>query len=384
MEIKIPLFDLNYDESEELAVLETLRSKWISSGERCMELEAMFCTMWNVKYACAVSNCTAALHLAMLAAEIGPGDEVIVPALTFVATINAVRYAGGEPVFADISGTENLNIAPEEIEKLVTPKTKAIVVMHFAGYPCEMDRILAFARERGLTVIEDACHGPLSEYKGKKLGTLGDIGCFSFFSNKNISTGEGGMIITNHGDYAEKIRLLRSHGMTTMSYERTRGHSTSYDVQALGYNYRLDDIRASLAIVQVNKLKEDLERRQKIRQIYEEQLGNFEDLTIPFMGYKEKASNYIFPTVLKNGNIDYREEVRNALLKEGIQTSVHYPAANRFSIYKDALKGKLLNTEYVTDSEITLPMYGSLREATVIEICSKYKEIITGVKKRRI
>lgn len=380
--IKVPLFDLNYGSEEEEAVLNTVRSKWISSGERCMELEALFCKMWNVNYACAVSSCTAALHLAMLAVGVQPGDEVIVPALTFVATINAVCYAGGIPVLADICGPDNLNINPDEIEKLITPRTKAIVVMHYAGFPCEMDQILKLARSRGIKIIEDACHGPLSEYKGKKLGTLGDIGCFSFFSNKNISTGEGGMVLTDHKDYMDRLRLLRSHGMTTMSYERAKGHSTSYDVKALGYNYRLDDIRASLGIVQVKKLKDDLIKRKKVREIYEKQLADCPDLIVPFANYKGFVSNYIFPTVLRNGNAEYREVIRQELLKEGIQTSVHYPSVSRFSIYKNAVKGNLENTEYVADTEITLPMYGSLEAETVNMICTILKEKINEVKRQ--
>lgn len=373
---KIPLFDLNYDEREQKAVAETIASKWISSGPKCMELETIFRQELDTPYAYAVTNCTAALHLALCGLGIGPGDEVIVPSLTFVATVNAVRYVGATPVFCDIVGPEDLTISPEQMESLITDKTKAVTVMHYGGFSCHMEKIMDIARKHHLYVIEDACHGPLSEYQGKKLGTIGDVGCFSFFSNKNISTGEGGMLITNREEVGERIKLLRSHGMTTMSYERARGHSTAYDVVALGYNYRLDDIRATLGIVQMQKLRADLERRIQVRNLYMEQLQDCSRLILPFAGYTEFSSNYIMPTVLLDADEKIRDEVRGKLQERGIQTSVHYPAAHRFSIYKDAPKGNMRQTEYVTDCEITLPMYARLSKEEVCYICDTYKQIL--------
>ncbi len=184
MEYKIPLFDLNFDEAEEKAVIDTLRSKWISTGPKTLEFEREFSSMLDVPYAIALSNCTVALHLAMILSDVKEGDEVICPSLTFVATVNAIRYVKAIPVFADIKSFDDLTIDAEEIEKKITEKTKAIVVMHYGGFACEMDKIMTLASIYSLKVIEDACHGPLSEYKGKKVGTIGDIGCFSFFSIK--------------------------------------------------------------------------------------------------------------------------------------------------------------------------------------------------------
>ncbi len=378
---KIPLFDLNYDEREQKAVAETLASKWISSGPKCMELEEIFKKELDIPYAHAVANCTAALHLAMCGLGIGEGDEVIVPSLTFVATVNAVRYVGAKPVFCDITGPDDLTISPDGIRKLITEKTKAIVVMHYGGFACHMDEIVDIAQKRHLYIIEDACHGPLSEYHGKKLGTIGDAGCFSFFSNKNISTGEGGLIVTKREEVSERIRLLCSHGMTTMSYERAKGHSTSYDVVALGYNYRLDDIRAALGIVQMGKLRADLERRKAVRKLYLEKLGGVKRLILPFYACGEFSSNYIMPTVLADTGADaaVRDEIRKRLQEEGIQTSVHYPAVHRFSIYKDAGRGDLSRTEYAADHEITLPMYASLSDDQVSYICDMYKRILEEV-----
>lgn len=374
MEYNIPLFNLNFDEAEEQAVVATLKSKWISSGPKCAELEKKFAEMLGAKYAVAVNSCTAALHLGVLAVGIQPGDEVIVPSLTFVATVNCVRYAGGIPVFCDIEGKERITMDPKKIESLITERTKAIIPMHFAGFPCNMDEIMAIAKKYNLKVVEDACHGPLSEYHGKKLGSIGDVGCFSFFSNKNISTGEGGVLTTNDEAIYEKVKLLRSHGMTTMSYERAKGHSTSYDVIDLGFNYRLDDIRASIGIVQLDKLEKDINKRIKIREGYIKRLSEVKEITIPFLDNNEYSASYIFPLVLNNGNELKRDSLREYLAAKGIQTSVHYPPSHRFKIYKDYVKDDLPNTEYVADCEFTLPMYGTLTENELDYICNTLKE----------
>jgi dTDP-4-amino-4,6-dideoxygalactose transaminase len=375
----IPLFNLNYGEEEIETVTETIRSKWISMGPKCIELEKMFQDMFDVKYACAVTNCTAALHLACYALGIGEGDEVICPSLTFAATVNCIKYVGATPVFCDVEGYDNFGLSAGNIEKLITPRTKAIIPMHYAGFPCDMDSIMEIARKHNLYVIEDACHGPLSEYKGKKIGTIGDVGCFSFFSNKNISTGEGGMVVTNNEEVYNKIKLARSHGMTTMSYQRASGHATSYDIETLGFNYRLDDIRASLACVQLKKLKDDLIKRLDVRKLYEELLGNVDGITIPYTNNSEFVSNYIFPILLKNSNRDKREKFRTLLQEKGIQTSVHYPAVHRFSMYT-GLKAELPNTEYIADNEVTLPMYAALTVDEIKYICQCVREVLEGLK----
>ena len=360
MNYKIPLFDLNYDEQEAQAAYDVIKSGWISTGPKCLELEEKFASMLNVNYACSVTNCTAALHLAMIILGISKGDEVIVPSLTFVATANAVRYVGATPVFADIISLEDLTIDPEDIKRKITNNTKAIIVMHYGGFPCKMDEIMAIAKENNLKVVEDACHGPLSEYKDKKLGTIGDIGCFSFFSNKNISTAEGGMLVTNNHNYDQEARLLRSHGMTTMSYQRASGHATEYDVIRLGYNYRLDDIRATIGLVQLGKLKNDLEKRDQVRSWYIDALKDNHDIIIPFTNITGFVSNYIFPIVLKNANKEQRDKVREKLHNAGIQTSIHYPPVHLFSCFSGNNK-KLKNTELAYQSLISLPMYSKLK-----------------------
>jgi len=375
MNYKIPLFELNFDEAEERAAYECIHSGWISTGPKVAEFEQKFAEMLGADHAVALANCTVALHLAMVICGIEQGDEVICPSLTFVATCNAIRYVGGIPVFADVRSLEDLTIDPDDIERKITSKTKAVVVMHYGGFACDMDRIMAIAKKNDLKVIEDACHGPLSEYKGKKLGTIGDVGCFSFFSNKNISTGEGGMLVTNNKTYFERANLLRSHGMTSLSYERAKGHSTSYDVIELGYNYRMDDIHAAIGLAQLGKIRGDLVRREEIRRLYLDLLKEVEGIIVPFAGYKEFASNYIFTVILKDSNAEKRDLVRSKLAEAGIQTSVHYPAVHRFKIYKDTYT-ELPVTDYITDNLITLPMYSGLSEESVRRTAN---ELIKGL-----
>lgn len=392
MSYSIPLFDLNFDEAEEKAILDTLRSKWISAGPKTLEFETKFSSMLNVRYAVALANCTAALHLAVQLTGIKEGDEVICPSLTFAATVNAVRYVNAVPVFADIKSYEDLTIDPDDIEKKISSKTKAVVVMHYGGFACDMGAITDIANRYNLKVIEDACHSPLSVYspnyiiekkgqsvakdddcisweKGIKLGTIGDVGCFSFFANKNISTGEGGMLVTNNEEYYTKAKLLRSHGMTSPSYERAKGHSTNYDIIELGYNYRMDDLRASLGIVQLQKLEEDIKKRSILRKYYIEQLSVMDNIIIPFKDYSFYSSNYIFPILLRNSTSTKRNYIRNKLADHGIQTSVHYPAVHRFSIY-NKYKVYLPKSEYASDNLITLPLYSSLEISQVQSIAN--------------
>lgn len=375
MSYNIPLFDLNFDARETQAAIETIESKWISTGPKTAAFEKKFAEMLHVEHAVALSNCTVALHLALKLVGVEPGDEVICPSLTFVATCNAIRYVDAIPVFADVKSGEEPTIDPVEIERLITPKTKAIVVMHYGGFACDMNKIMAIANAYNLKVVEDACHAPLSEYKGRKLGTIGDVGCFSFFSNKNISTGEGGMLVTNNEAYFNRTKLLRSHGMTTMSYERAKGHSTAYDVVEFGYNYRMDDIRAAIGIVQLDKIEQDLQQRADVRKWFIEGLKDCEDIIIPFQNYSEFSSNYIFPIVLKNANSERRDAIRTKLGDAGIQTSVHYPAVHHFSIYKTFYR-ELQVTDRLVDSFITLPMYSKLSKDEVSYICSTIKHAI--------
>jgi dTDP-4-amino-4,6-dideoxygalactose transaminase len=353
----IPLFDLNYGQEEEEAVLRVLRRKWLTMGEEIDALESEFASFCGVRHALAVSSCTAALHLANIASGVQPGFEVICPSLTFAATVNAVIYAGGLPVFADITSEDDWTISPDSILKKITPRTKAIVVMHYGGFACRMEEILNIARAHKIAVIEDAAHSPGSTYRGSRLGAIGDISCFSFFSNKNISTGEGGMICTDNDEYARQIKSVRSHGMTSGTVDRHRGHAFSYDVTALGYNYRLDEIHAALGRVQLKKLEEGNKLRRQAARRYKNGLQQIKEIKIPFADRRDEEANYhIFPVLLAD-SVD-RLHLMSHLREKGIQTSIHYPPVHSFSFHRQYFRAPDMPlTEYVAAHELTMPMF---------------------------
>lgn len=366
----VPFADLDYGEEEEQAVLQVLRSRWLTMGPRTAEFEAAFCEVSGARFAVAVSNATQALHLGCLALGIGPGDEVIVPALTFVASANAVLYTGAEVRFSEVTGYEELTISPEDIERQITPRTKAILVMHYGGYPCRMREILEIAKRHGLAVIEDAAHAPGASLDGRPLGTWGDVGCFSFFSNKNLSTGEGGMLVTGREEIVEKVRLLRSHGMTSLTWDRHQGRSDSYDVVLLGYNNRIDEIRSALGLVQLRKLKANNARRAELTRRYWQALKDLipAGLSLPFKKRAGEAgvepSYHLFPVLLPEGAD--RSAVIASLRQSGIQTSIHYPAIHRFSYYQERYPGvRLPCTETIAARVLTLPLYPTLSPEAV-------------------
>jgi len=359
MEWRVPLADLDFGREEEQAVLSVLRSKWLTMGAVTRKFEDAFSKLTGSKHAIAVSNATEALHLACLVLGIGAGDEVIVPSLSFVATANAVLYCGAEVRFADIIGPKELTINPESIAQMITPKTKAIIVMHYAGYPCRMTEIKAFADQHHLPIIEDAAHAPGASLGGKALGTWGDVGCFSFFSNKNLPTGEGGMVITNRDDLAEKIRLQRSHGMTSLTYDRHKGHAFSYDVVDLGFNYRIDEIRSALGLVQLNKLMGNNEQRGALTHRYWDLLCDM-DIGLPFSQTEQGTPAYhIFPILLPKQA--KREEFMMGLRDAGVQSSIHYRPIHTFSYYQDRYtENHLPVTEDLSWREVTLPLFPTM------------------------
>ena len=367
MQWQIPLSDIDLGVEEETVVRDVIKSRWLTMGEITQAFEQEFAEYNNVAHSVAVANGTAALHLACVAAGLGPGDEVILPALTFVATANAIRYTGATPIFADIVSEVDLNISPDAIEDLINNKTRAIMVMHYGGYACDMTRILEIANRSNLLVIEDAAHSPGSELDGKKLGTLGDIGCYSFFSNKNMITGEGGMIVTNDNMLAEKTRTLRSHGMTALTWDRYKGHAWSYDVVDLGFNYRMDEIRAAIGRVQLKKLEKNNTKRQELTHHYHTLFIKLVPVvTIPFHEYRGKSSCHILPILLPEG-ID-RNQFMEKMKEIGIQTSIHYPPIHQFTAYKDRFdrfQESLPITENVASREVTLPLFPTLTKSQV-------------------
>ncbi len=363
MNWRVPLADLHYDLNEEHAVLDVLWSRWLTMGMVTQEFETEFAKLVGVKHAFAVTNATVALHLAYRALGIGPGDEVIAPALTFVATTNAALYTGAEVRFADILGAHDLNLAPAAIEKQITPRTCAIAVVHYGGYPCPMDAIMELAARYKLAVVEDAAHAPGATLNGKALGAWGDVGCFSFFSNKNLSTGEGGMLVTNRDDVAERVRLMRSHGMTTLTWDRHQGHAYTYDVVELGYNYRMDELRSALGLAQLRKLRADNLCRQAITETYWQRLQDTA-LELPFRDAPAQSAHHLFPVLLPPGA--NRQRFMDCLRAEGVQTSIHYPPIHQFTYYRKRYPDVALpQTEAVAARQVTLPLFPMMSDAMI-------------------
>ena len=377
---KIPLSDISFCDKEMSAIQNVIRSGWLTMGKVTQNFETQFASFLGVKHAIAVSNCTAALHLANIALGIGPGDEVICPSLTFVAGANSITYTKATPVFADIVSCDDLSVSPQDIENKITEKTKAIQVMHYAGFACDMKSIIKIAKIHNLYVIEDCAHAPGAESNSKKCGTIGDIGCFSFFSNKNMTTGEGGMVTTNDDEIDRKVRLMRSHGMTTLTWERFKGHAFSYDVVEPGFNYRIDEIRSAIGLTQLDKLLSYNARRKKLSALYRKYLTGISELHIPFQNISDVSTYHIFPIILhKSIN---RSEFMKYLKKHGIQTSIHYPPLHKFDYYHRLFgkKDGLTVTEEIAKREVTLPLFPNMQ---IHDVCYIIDKIICFLKKSK-
>jgi dTDP-4-amino-4,6-dideoxygalactose transaminase len=354
----IPLFDLDYGDAEIAAATEVFKSQWLTMGERIKTFEAEYAQLCGVPHAIAMNNCTAGLHAAYVASGVEPGDEVIVPSLTFVATANTIVAAGGTPVFADITSPSDLSIDPLSVERAITPRTKAIAVLHYAGFPCAIREIADIAERKGLAIVEDCAHAPGSSLDGRALGSWGSAGAFSFFSNKNLSTGEGGMVVTRSDDIARRLRLLRSHGMTTLTLDRHKGHAFTYDVLLAGYNYRMDEVHAALGSVQLSKLSVKNEQRRKLTEHYRSRMcAVLPELVVPFADVDTRESScHIFVALLPTGTD--RAPVMKKLAAERIQSSVHYPPVHQFSFYREAFPDIALPvTDAVAPRILTLPLF---------------------------
>ncbi|GAA4434663.1 DegT/DnrJ/EryC1/StrS family aminotransferase [Bremerella cremea] len=369
--------ELDYDQQELDAVVEVIKSQWLSQGPKIEQFENRFAEFVGSKRALAVSNGTAALHLALLASGIGPGDEVLVPSFTFVASVNAVLYVGAKPVFVDIVGPHDLNIDPVDMAAKITPRTKAAVVVHMAGFPADMDAILLLASEHNLVIVEDACHAvgaryndnPASPLSQKMAGTAGTVGCFSFFANKNLVTGEGGMVVTDDPEIAERVRLARSHGMTKSSWDKAAGRATDYDLIDVGFNYRATELTAALGLIQLEKLPEGNRRRRECVARYRERLAGLPGISIPFADRLDDSSHHVFPILLEDSEI--RAEFRSRLGQRGVQTTFHYPPVHLFTHYQKACPDTppLPQTCDAANREVTLPLHARMTVEMVDAIC---------------
>jgi dTDP-4-amino-4,6-dideoxygalactose transaminase len=354
---KVPLADVRVDESDIAAVADVYRSGWLSMGPRIEELESDFAAYTGGAHALAVANGTAALHLICLAAGLGPGDEVIVPSLTFVATVNAVAYTGATPKFADVVSLTEPWLSAASVEEAITPQTRAVMSMTYGGHCGETVALRDLCERRGLMLLEDAAHAAGSRLDGKHLGTFGRAAAFSLFSNKNLAVGEGGLVVTDDDEIAARAKLLRSHGMTTLSWDRHRGHASGYDVVELGFNYRMDEPRAALAARRLKRLDGENDARRELDARYRKLLGEA-GVTCALAPTEGLASAHHIFTIVVDEGVD-RDGFRDALKERGIQTSLHYPPVHRFAIYAGANADAPLTDGYAARA-VTLPLYAHM------------------------
>ena len=372
----IPLSDVDYGQEEMDAVARVLRSKWLSMGPEVEAFEREFSEFQGVRYALAVSSATAGLHLAYLAADIGPGDEVIQPALNFVAAANMTVACGATPIFADILSLAEPTIDPASVADLITPRTKAVVVMHYGGNFCRMAELLTLCKERNISLIEDACHAVGARYHdalgrgphGTMAGSIGEIGTFSFFANKNMVTGEGGMIVTNREDLATRARSLRSHGMTSLTWDRHSGHVSTYSVVAHGYNYRVDELHGALGRVQLAKLSGNNERRRKLLYCYKNAIDLMPGWIMPFSETIGTSAGHLMVAVAPTPEV--RDQAVKRLRHACVQSSLHYPCIADFPAFAQWRTQSLPSTRRFVSRAMTLPLYSTMAEKDPHRVCN--------------
>lgn len=368
-----------FGKEEKKELLSTLDSGWVTLGPKVAQFEEEFAKYVGAKYAVAVSSCTAALHLSAVAAGISEGDEVITTPFTFAATSNVLFHVGAKPVFVDID-EKTFNIDVSKIEAKITSKTRAIMPVHYGGQPAEMDKLLSLAKKYNLKVIEDAAHAIGTEYKSKKIGSIGDLTCFSFHPIKNMSTGDGGMITTNNQKYAEKLVMLRLHGMSKEAWKRhTKAGSWKYDIILAGFKYNMTDIQAALGIHQLRKLDSFIIRRESYAQIYDQLLGKIAEITLPYVGKNIRHARNLYTIMVDTSKLRINRDTLVEKLKEAnIGVSVYFIPLYYFSYYQKLgyKKTSLPITNSVYQKIISLPLYPKMKSSDVYYICKILAKLI--------
>jgi dTDP-4-amino-4,6-dideoxygalactose transaminase len=361
----VPLTDVLITEQDIEAVLECLRSGWLTMGPRVQAFEQRFAEYVGVEHAVAVSSGTAALHLAALAAGVGPGDEVIVPNLTFVASAAAPRYCGAKPILCDSLGSHDLNLDPDDVRARITARTRAVVAVHFMGYAADVEALRVLCDEHDLRLIEDTAQAIGARTRsGRMTGTVGELGCFSLFSKKQLSVGEGGMVVTADPGLASKVRLLRSHAMTSVTWDRHQGYAETYDVVDIGFNFRMDEPRAALGLSRMPRLDEAIAIRRAHVRHYRAALRSHASIGLPWsdddvMG----SSHFAFPVLMRDR--ETRDRLRSGLANMGIQTTA-YPAITDLSEYGGSDDGKTLaRSRELAQRHCALPLSAVMSKADV-------------------
>jgi dTDP-4-amino-4,6-dideoxygalactose transaminase len=377
MNWNVPLTDIPMPQEDIEAVLDTLRSGWLTMGPRTQDFERAFAEYVGSRHAVAVSSGTAALHLSCIAAELGSGDEAIVPAMTFAATAGAVRYTGAREVLCDVRSVDDPLIDPDEVAGRLTPRTKAVLAVHMFGYPAAVEELSALCDEHGLVLIEDAAQavGATTPGSGRRIGTIGRLGCFSFFSKKQLCVGEGGMVTTDDAALADRVRSLRSHAMTSVTWDRHRGHEDSYDVTGIGFNFRIDEPRAALGLSRLGRLEDDIAVRRSAVRAYRARLAGIDGLELSFDDEAvEHSSHFGFPVLLPDRAV--RDTFRDALHRRGVQTT-WYPAVHLFGDYRARNPElSLPRAEEFADRHCMLPLSSSFTAAQVEVVAEVVEEAL--------
>jgi dTDP-4-amino-4,6-dideoxygalactose transaminase len=376
---RVPLTDIEVPEQDVQAVLACLESGWLTMGPRTGSFEAALGEYVGSPHAITVSSGTAALHLACLAARLGPGDEVIVPAFTFVASASAIRYVGATPVLCDVASPQNFNIDVADVERRITPRTRAVVAVHFCGYPAAIAELRALCDEHELILIEDCAQaiGARIDADGRQVGTVGDLGAFSFFSKKQLCVGEGGMVTTASEEYADRIRLLRSHALSSSTWDRHRGHDPAYDIVDVGFNYRIDEPRAALGLSRLGRLPQSLDARRATVRAYRERLAGIDGVDLCFGEEAvERSSHFAFPVLLPDR--ESRDRFRDSLKADGIQTT-WYPALHSFTDYKQFTpEGGLPVAAEAADRHCALPLSANMDIAAVDMVVEAVRSAVSA------
>lgn len=376
MDWRVALTEIELIEADVEAAMSVLDSEWLTMGPRTQQLELAFAESVGTEHAVAVSSCTAALHLACLAAGVGPGDEVIVPAMTFVATANGPRHCGAGVVLGESASPTDPNLDPNDVAARITPQTKAVMAVHLCGYPADLEALRSLCSQRDLVLIEDcaqAAGGRTAD--GRALGSVGDLGCFSFFSKTQLGVGEGGIVVTDDADLAARVRSLRSHAMTSVTWDRHRGHAETYDVTDLGFNYRIDELRAAMAQARLERLPAAIEGLRGVAHGYREALAGADGIELPFdADAVEHSGHFAFPVLVADG--ETRDSVRAKMHDNGVQTTF-YPALTLLSAYlPEGTAGARPLAEEFSARHIALPFFPALDEDRIELVVSELRSAL--------
>jgi UDP-4-amino-4,6-dideoxy-N-acetyl-beta-L-altrosamine transaminase len=372
-------------EDEEIKeVIDTLHSNWLSKGPKTVEFEKNFTEYVGANYGLGLNSCTAGLHISQLAAGIGKGDEVITTPYTFVASANTIIHTGATPVFVDIDPV-TMNIDPKKIEEKITKNTKAIIPVHFAGYPCDMDSIMEIARKHNLIVIEDAAHAVYTKYKGRMIGSIGDFTCFSFYATKNLVTGEGGLVTTQNEEWADKMRIMSLHGMSKNAWNRYSDKgSWYYEVEYPGFKYNMTDMQAALGLVQLDKLEKMQKRREEIAQKYNKAFSEIKGLIVPYSDEENVHAWHLYVIRLKENSFTIdRGQFIEELKEKGVGTSVHFIPVPMQPYYKQLGYNveDYPNALAAFNGAISLPLYPKMSDDQVNHVIDAVLDLAKTFKK---